>query len=656
MIVYKYRLAAPHEGGDIVLAQMRLAHIYRNTLTEIENGRRTAVRTAEESFGTLAVLATALRKTEDELTQALTELGRTRASVRRRGETATQTERVRAARAEKRVAAKAFRDERARLSACCANCRKADVEAPCAHATPDALLLLVEYDRIAELAGELQRSARAHCGLGKKGPFFGAWGTYVLVEAAAKQAFKTTPIYTFDGRPQNVRYVRWDGAGEVGVQIQNGDSIESVTSGGQWRLTIDVPSGEPRPGEPWVMAPRQIRKEASRHGTLSMNLGNNAAGDQFSGQWRLDMFRRPLPAGSIIKRATVHRIRVGPIFRWYLTVTLDNVPGIACTPSESTLAIDVGWRIMGDEIRVATWRTHADETGELRLSAQDIRLLRGPQEIRSARDARFEDLKLRLGTWLARGQIPDWLVLATESLGFWRSPKRAVALLRQWRDHRFAGDEILFCALQAFCEVDWHKWAEEAVWREKALLRRREKYRIFAAEMAERHVRLVLEADDKKKKVFDMRPLVVTPDTELAAQNTVARSNRFLVAIYELRGSLLNAFRRRGREIVLIPARDTTRTCNVCGVVEARNAASAVVLSCGGCGAVWDQDDNACLNLLRGFERGGGDQTPEGAREDEDTNENEQVTEDHWAKARRQGKARKRRRGSARKATDKAAE
>ena len=45
MIVYKYRLAAPHEGGDIVLAQMRLAHIYRNTLTEIENGRRTAVRT-----------------------------------------------------------------------------------------------------------------------------------------------------------------------------------------------------------------------------------------------------------------------------------------------------------------------------------------------------------------------------------------------------------------------------------------------------------------------------------------------------------------------------------------------------------------------------------------------------------------------------------
>ena len=70
MIVYKYRLAAPHEGGDIVLAQMRLAHIYRNTLTEIENGRRTAVRTAEESFGTLAVLAAALRKTEDELTRA----------------------------------------------------------------------------------------------------------------------------------------------------------------------------------------------------------------------------------------------------------------------------------------------------------------------------------------------------------------------------------------------------------------------------------------------------------------------------------------------------------------------------------------------------------------------------------------------------------
>jgi hypothetical protein len=42
--VYQYGLKAPTQNADLVREQMILAHRYRNTLTEIERGRRSAIR------------------------------------------------------------------------------------------------------------------------------------------------------------------------------------------------------------------------------------------------------------------------------------------------------------------------------------------------------------------------------------------------------------------------------------------------------------------------------------------------------------------------------------------------------------------------------------------------------------------------------------
>jgi hypothetical protein len=51
VMVYRYGLLAPVRNAAIVSEQMRRAHIYRNTLCEIERGRRWALRDAELRLG-----------------------------------------------------------------------------------------------------------------------------------------------------------------------------------------------------------------------------------------------------------------------------------------------------------------------------------------------------------------------------------------------------------------------------------------------------------------------------------------------------------------------------------------------------------------------------------------------------------------------------
>ena len=61
---------------------------------------------------------------------------------------------------------------------------------------------------------------------------------------------------------------------------------------------------------------------------------------------------------------------------------------------------------------------------------------------------------------------------------------------------------------------------------------------------------------------------------------------------------MINTCRREGVEIRLVPAEYTTATCHVCGTAEVWDQAAHVMHRCGQCGALWDQDHNAAINLL----------------------------------------------------------
>jgi hypothetical protein len=606
-LVYKYALATPDEGRDLVEEQMRAAHRYRNTLTEIERGRRAAVRQVEAEAGDMPAVMESLHKAESDLALALQDIKKHRARTRKRDEPATMKAAAKAARDAKRDASKAFRDLRSRIA-----------EDPTVIAAKDA---------INERAAELRRSAREHSGA--------YWGTYLLVEDAASTAFKDTPMYASDGHPTDPAFVRWTGEGEVGVQLQGGLGADEATACTDTQLQITQPDERA-----WERRGRTHREceQMARQAQLRMRVQSDAKGKPVWATWRMDM-HRPLPEGAIIKLATVHRVRVGPHSKWYVTLTLDVPARVRVSQSCGTVAVDVGWRVVGDELRVAGWQDTAGARGELRLNARDIAMLRAPEAMRSERDKRFDAARASLLGWLRSHQehVPEWLTQATTTLHAWRSEARLVALCSRWSENRFQGDDQPYYALASWKARARHEWAFESRAREQALRRRREKYRVWAAQLTSKYDTILIEKFDKREVAVIPAPDVqVEQNAEQAARDEAARSNRVVASTSELCSCLVTAARSRGCTVIAVPCEDTTRTCPVCGLVESRDAAAAIELTCE-CGAAWDQDvDGAPAVLLaRARERPGDTKILVDAREEEKQNENGEKKEGRWERARR---------------------
>ena len=95
---------------------------------------------------------------------------------------------------------------------------------------------------------------------------------------------------------------------------------------------------------------------------------------------------------------------------------------------------------------------------------------------------------------------------------------------------------------------------------------------------------------------FDLRQ-VAEPAAE-PAPGRKPSPYRQLVSPSVLRAALLNACRREGLEVRIVEAAYSTATCHACHATETWDQAANLIHRCGTCGALWDQDHNAALNLL----------------------------------------------------------
>jgi len=248
--VYRFGLLPPTENVDAVREQMWLAHRYRNTLTEIERGRRAATRALHSSVGDIPALEADVAKAEEEHRGALDVILRHRAKTRSRSETPEMKGLEKEARRKRSVARKAISDAR-RLLREDASVRSEEG--------------VIHYKK-----NELVRSARDYSGLGHHGPHKGAWGTYLLVESAADQAAKK-PLYR-GADASDPHFVR---AGDVrrfrvGVQLQGGLPIADALAGtdSQLRLSpVDERAWLDRSG--CALDPRTGRRRSGRPGPWS---------------------------------------------------------------------------------------------------------------------------------------------------------------------------------------------------------------------------------------------------------------------------------------------------------------------------------------------------------------------------------------------------
>lgn len=606
-LVYRYGLRAPTDNAELVGEQMRAAHRYRNTLVEIERGRRAAQRDLLLRHGDVAAMEEAARAAVEVVVSATRMIKAHKAA----GRTSKVPDDLRAALQEARAA-------RATATAALFEARRSTRE------DPD---VAIERAAIDERAADLRRSTRAHCGA--------FWGTYLIIEDE-DQAMRKMPL--FKGRePNDPRFKFWRHEGAVSAQIQGGMFEDELLDDTRLRICPNPAADVKKTG-----------RRAGHQRMLHLRVGSDERRGPIWASWPMTM-HRPLPPGCQIKRATVHRRRIGPRDEWYVTLTLELLADTAPRACRAgAVALDVGWRVLPDgRIRVARWLGQDGASGEVTLddAQQEKPLadsLRKPEQLRAIRDRNFNEARGVFAAWLASQSSqssqssppPAWLLEATTTMLQWRSPARLAAVAVRWRAARWNGDEAGFAVLEAWRVQDKHLWLWETSQRTSSLRRRRIHYQRIAAKLAARYDCIVLEKFDKR--AIAKRPDVL--DTN-ASPNETARSNRQLVATSELESAFKNAFRGA---VVEVSAVDTTRTCNVCGVVEAFDAAANISNTCGTCHATWDQDDNAAANILQrhlnptpssgggGRERPGDGGSPGGARSEQPAEK-----ESRWKKARR---------------------
>lgn len=337
---------------------------------------------------------------------------------------------------------------------------------------------------------------------------------------------------------------------------------------------------------------------------------------------------RPFPPGAtivgvqLVRRAGVwHRMSDGqwrPRDKYQVQFQL-NAPSFPGRTAETgAVAVDLGWREIDGDLRVAYLVSHpgafsglaADPTvppilkglwfatagdggeidgseSELRLPARLLARWAKAEDLQSIRDKAFNAIRDRLVEYLAApGDKPPALLEAAKFLPQWRSIDRLCRLLAGWERH--PGDDQVYADLQAWRarEAHLHQYQVGTVGRAERI--RRDIYRCLAKAVSARFRTVVVE-DMNVRKLMTEKP----PEADAAY---VPKKNRNPAASGYLRATLAAA----AAEAVRAPTAGSTSTCFRCGATYAGNR-SAVVLTCQGCGASWDQDANAARNLLRWY-------------------------------------------------------
>ncbi|MFI5297750.1 MAG: hypothetical protein ACHREM_06580 [Polyangiales bacterium] len=600
-LVYRYGLRPPMENAELVRQQMRAAHDYRNTLVEIERGRRAARRVLDHEHPDVATIETEAAKAEATVITAK----RAVAAVKSDSRSRVVPQELRDALVDARVAR---RDVMQKLKAAR---KEAKVE------NKD------KATSIDTLAADLRRSARSLTDA--------YWGTYLLVEASDEQA-REAPLY--DGtEPNDPRFVRWSGEGSVGVQLQGGENAVDIVDSTDTRLRVE-------------MVPDRFGRDLPdrKFANLWMRVGSNGRAPVWA-KWPM-LVHRPMPDGARIKRAVVTLRKIGPREEWSVQITIAT-PETSRASRGGVVAVDLGWRQLDDGgIRVARWRSDGGEDGEIAIGAKLVSKMRHPEELASIRSKAFNVAREKLVAWLAIApDMPEWLRTATSHLTQWRSAGRLASLALRWRAQRFEGDAEGYDALERWRYHDHHLWTWETSERKKAVRSRTDLFRVAASQLSARFDVIVLEgSDDRGEKAMDLSQMARRPavDSE-APQIDCAMSNRMLAAPGEFRDALVNAFRGTvadeagtRKRIAFKIAWNTTRKCNACGAIEEWDQANEVQHCCSKCQATWDQDDNAAANLLADYQRTPDDGPDSGvSRKDDKAPEEGAPKESKWARAKR---------------------
>jgi len=401
--------------------------------------------------------------------------------------------------------------------------------------------------------------------------------------------------------------------------------------------------------EAWAAVPqlsRNLRRHAART-YVDLRVGSNPDRSPIFARFPVTL-HRPLPKDAVIKWAYVVRKRVGRHYEWRFQVTIESEIFRACPDAIGTgaCAIDLSWRRLFDDegnqigLRVGYL---VDDTGREREIRVPNKLLFGMDKVydlAGTRDKEFETARDRLVTWLRDRETPSGLTDRLAGLAQWRAPRKLQALVDAWtgidwdawrtaraagkkqcnpsdfssKANRITGDSEILAALQAWARHDRHlqNWQEHQ--RDRLIAHRRETWRVLAAELTNTYAMILIEGGANRSpdhagggggsvggtmKLTEIdgweRP---EPEDGDPSEGREQRRMSRLAAPGELRAEIIKAAPKRGARVEVEETADSTRECAWCTSIEVFDAKAAIEHTCSSCSQTWDQDANACRNLL----------------------------------------------------------
>lgn len=614
-LVYKYGAHPPTVNATLIDSQIRVAHDYYNELIKIEQNFHRKTHELQESlspFGTKYEKAAQAYKDACEAYSVYeSTLKGANARERRRVATPEQKAKLKELRAHRKAA-------KTRMG-------EIKKEKRSYESTP-------EYQQYLSQMDELYQTKTAHIRQtrGEAVSFGLHWGTYLQVEdavqAALKAAYKGNILscrqckendtYCWH-RPVPKRYYK--GSGVLAAQVMKGMAVPLWESQGHGQTQIDV-----------------------KNGVVRLRLGSEGR-NPIWGEWPV-VFHRPLPPEARVKWVKMKReVLSSGKHEWSCLITLELPDDYVCEEGgNGVVAIDLGWRLQksSSNLRVgycydgngqveggSVITEHRNgmsipetiqipEGGyEIQLPQAIIERLRKVDDLQSIRRRIFNEAVDRLKTWRkeCRDECPEWFLTRTRTLAHWASESALSSLVGTptgkgnpdvdppgvvtWRHNRFDGDESIFEDMEAWRKQDKHLLTWQESQRRSVLRRRKDFYRRIGASLARRYSSVVFEDFDLAKM---KRRNPVDGDVDVKA----VKWNEKTVASGEFREAVAQAFMLRGGKVWKVPSKLTTITCHQCGCQEKWDAAPSIEHVCSQCGAKWDQDANAAVNILHIYENG----------------------------------------------------
>jgi hypothetical protein len=205
-------------------------------------------------------------------------------------------------------------------------------------------------------------------------------------------------------------------------------------------------------------------------------------------------------------------------------------------------------------------------------------------------DKHFAQTRSAVLGWRDANQVPEVLLPYFERVAKSESRQGLLQLQDAWQGRRFGGDCEMFEQLLEWRKRHVHLWTWAVNLRDQLTRKRLELFPNFAAAMVKRYGTIFLER-------FDLRWFARIAPPEIR-RIPIGGKYRVIAAPGILRQVIENACRRTGVRLERVKARNTTKTCHACGRIEEWNVATQIVHTCT-CGATWDQDLNAAVQILR---------------------------------------------------------